>query len=93
MSGNGFQTTGVSLKGSVGTSVSQLLAPASFKNWLTIQNTHASQSLAISFVASVAVGSDFTLAPGAALTLPYGPLNALYGIGSGAGTTFAIIGF
>ena len=84
--------TGVSASGTVGTSSAPLLTAAQFKGWVTILNTHATQILYISFNAS-ATTSDFAIQPGAALTLYFGPKNALNGIGSGAGTTWAAIGY
>lgn len=84
--------SGVSSNGSVGTASAVVVPAGMFSNWVTIQNTHATQKLSLSFNAT-ATTSDFTLAPGASLTLPYGLANALNGIGSGAGTTFALIGF
>lgn len=83
---------GISSNGSVGTSSGVVVPADTFFNWVTIQNTHASQKLSLSFSAA-ATAADFTLAPGASLTLPYGLANGLNGIGSGAGTTFALIGF
>jgi hypothetical protein len=53
---------------------------------------YATQKLSLSFN-TPATTADFTLAPGAAMTLPFGLAKSLYGIGSGAGTTFALIGF
>jgi hypothetical protein len=75
--------------GTTGTDV--VIAGDEFKNWVTILNTHASQTLKLSFNDPV-TAADFTLQPGAALTIPFGLVNALYGMGSGANTTFALIG-
>jgi hypothetical protein len=86
------QGVGISSSGTVGTTSAQIVAPDQFAAWVTVQNTHASNKLSISFNAS-ATTSDFTLAPGASITLPYGPGNSLNGIGSAAGTTYALIGF
>lgn len=88
----GIPAAGISVNGSVGAASAQLIAPGAFSAWVTIQNTHASQKLSLSFNATATV-NDFTLAPGASVTLPFGLANALNGIGSGAGTTFAAIGF
>ncbi|WP_027798259.1 hypothetical protein [Paraburkholderia dilworthii] len=83
---------GVSASGTVGTTSAQLVAAGAYKGWLTVQNTHASNTLYASFGAT-ATTSDFAIAPGAALTLPFGPTNALSGVGSGAGTSFAVVGY
>jgi hypothetical protein len=83
---------GISSNGSVGTSSAVVVAAGTFFKWVTIQNTHATQKLSLSFN-TPATTADFTLAPGAAMTLPFGLAKSLYGIGSGAGTTFALIGF
>ncbi|WP_175785401.1 hypothetical protein [Burkholderia ambifaria] len=83
---------GISGSGSVGTSSAQIIAAGAYKGWVTVQNTHASNTLYVSFGAT-ATTSGFAIAPGAALTLPFGPTNALNGIGSAAGTTFAVVGY
>lgn len=82
---------GVSVNGSVGAASAAIIAAGAFDGEVTIQNTHASQTLSVSFT-NPATTSDFTIAAGAALTMHFGPTNALYGIGSGASTTFAAIG-
>jgi hypothetical protein len=83
--------TGISLSGNVGTT-SAVIAPAGeFQQSVTVQNTHASNSLYLSFNAN-ATTSDLKLAPGASITLPFGPSNALSALGSAASTTYAIIG-
>lgn len=77
---------------SVGVASAQIIAAGAYLGSVTIQNTHATQTLYVSFN-TPALTTDFAIAPaGAALTLPFGPTNALYGIGSGAATTFAVIG-
>ena len=97
-SGSGSSTVagpaeaGASASGSIGTTSAVIVAAATFKGWVTIQNTHASQILYVSFGATAAT-SDFAIYPGAALTLPFGPTNALHGIGSGAATTYSVIGY
>lgn len=83
---------GASSNGSVGAASAVIVPAGTYAAWVTIQNTHATQKLSLSFAAT-ATTSDFTLAPGASLTLPFGPANALNGIGSGATTTYALIGF
>jgi len=82
---------GVTLNGSRDNSSGVIVPAGTFVNEMTIQNTHASQTLSITFT-SPATSADFTIQPGAALTMKFGPTNALYGIGSGAATTFACIG-
>lgn len=77
---------------SVGGASATIIAAGTFLDSVTIQNTHATQTLYVSFN-TPALTTDFAIGPaGAALTLPFGPTNALYGIGSGAATTFAVIG-
>jgi hypothetical protein len=83
---------GVSVKGTAGTTSAAIIAAGAFKGWVTIQNTHASQTLFVSFTAP-ATATDIAILPGAGLTLPFGPTNALNGIGSAAGTTFAAVGY
>ncbi|MBU9203123.1 hypothetical protein KTD31_17340 [Burkholderia multivorans] len=87
-----LSAAGFSTSGTVGTTSAVIVAAGAFSAWVTIQNTHASNKLSLSFNAT-ATTSDFTLAPGASITLPFGLANALNGIGSAAGTTFAAIGF
>jgi len=83
---------GISSNGTVGTASAVIVAAGTYSAWVTIQNTHASNKLSLSFNAA-ATASDFTLAPGASITLPFGLANALSGIGSATGTTYALIGF
>ncbi|MET3232270.1 UNVERIFIED_ORG: hypothetical protein ABIC54_004475 [Burkholderia sp. 1263] len=83
---------GVSTKGTVGTTSAAIIAAGQFTGWVTVQNTHASQTLYVSFTAP-ATTTDIAIQAGAALTLAFGPTNALNGIGSGAGTTFAAVGY
>jgi hypothetical protein len=97
--GNGSSITtagpaeaGVSTSGTVGTTSGTIVAAGAYKGWVTIQNTHASNVLYVSFKAA-ATATDFAIYPNSALTLPFGPTNALSGLGSGAGTTFATIGY
>lgn len=91
-SGAGSTITGASLKGSVGTTSAAIVAAGAYAGWVTVQNTSASNTLFVSFTAP-ATATDFAIAPGAALTLPFGPSNALNGVGSAAGTTFAVVGY
>ena len=89
---SGPAKAGVSAKGTVGTTSAAIVAAGQFAGWVTIQNTHASQTLYVSFNAP-ATTTDIAIQAGAALTLAFGPTNALNGIGSGAGTTFAMVGY
>ena len=68
-----------------------IVAAGTYSYWITIQNTHASQKLSLSFN-NPATTSDLTLAAGQWITLTPGATNTLYGIGSGASTTYAIMG-
>ena len=82
---------GVSSNNSVGTVSAQIAAPGTYQNNVTVQNTHATQTMNLSFTNPATV-NDFRLAPGASVTFSFGPSNALYAIGSGAATTYALIG-
>jgi len=85
--------SGISRSGTAGTTGTDIIVPANlYTDWVTIQNTHASQKLSLSFATTAAV-TDVTLAANASITLPYGLATALRGIGSAAGTTWATIGF
>lgn len=82
----------VSANGTVGTSGTDVVVTGGqFQAWVTIQNTHSSNTLKIS-ANNPCTTNDFVIQPGAALTFPYGPANNLYGLGSAAGTTFAVFG-
>ncbi|WP_035939430.1 hypothetical protein [Caballeronia glathei] len=83
---------GVSAKGTVGTTSAAIIAAGAFAGWVTVQNTSPANTLFVSFTAP-ATATDIAILPGAALTLPFGPTNALNGIGSAAGTTFAAVGY
>jgi hypothetical protein len=83
---------GISQSGFVGTTSFQLVASGTFTSSLTIQNTHASQTLYVGFATTVSPSNGFMLIPGASLTLPFGPTNALNGVGSGSNTSFIVIG-
>ncbi len=85
------EKTGINSNSSVGNASATIIPAGTYADWVTIQNTHATQGLSVSFN-NPALPTDFTLAPGSALTLPFGLSNTLYGIGSGAGTTYALIG-
>jgi hypothetical protein len=89
----GSVQTGISQAGLVGATSAQIIAGGAFTAWVTIQNTHASQILYLSFAATASATNGIALAPGASITLPFGPRNALNGIGSAASTTFAVIGY
>lgn len=89
---SGPAEAGASLTGTVGTASAAIIAAGAYKGWATVQNTHAANTLYVTFGAT-ATTADFAIAPGAALSLPFGPTNALNGIGSGAGTTFSVIGY
>lgn len=83
---------GISSNSSVGTSSAVIVPAGTYSAWVTIQNTHALNKLFLSFT-NPATTSDYTLSPGASITLPFGLANALYGIGGATGTTYALIGF
>lgn len=83
--------TGVSSNSTVGTTSAVLVPASTYKSWVTIQNTSASNTLRISFT-NPATATDFGIGPGGAMTLPFGVSNAIYGLGSAAGTTYALIG-
>jgi hypothetical protein len=83
---------GVSIDGgSVGTTASTIITAGKYTGWVTIQNTSAANTLYISF--GTATTGSFAIAPGASLTLQFGPTNALSGVGSAANTTFATVGY
>jgi hypothetical protein len=82
---------GVSATGSVGTTSATIMTAGAFTGWVTIQNTSAN-ILYVSFT-SPATTSSTALAAGVSITLPFGPTNALFGIGSATATTFAVIGY
>lgn len=84
---------GIEYFGSVGTSgTDQIVQANRFTSELTIQNTHATQSIYLSYQTTGATTSDFKLNPGDAMRISFGPANNLLGLGSGAGTTFAVFG-
>lgn len=82
---------GVSANGTVGATSATLIAAGQYSGWVTIQNT-GTGTLYISFNATATTAGIAILA-GAAMTLPFGPTNALTGIGSAAGVTWAAIGY
>lgn len=89
----GPSVNGISQSGLIGTTSGQIIAAGAYVGWVTVQNTHASQILYVTFGATATTTASFPIQPGAALTLPFGPKNALNGIGSGANTTFTVIGY
>jgi hypothetical protein len=89
--GSAVAPTGVSGRGAVGTSSTAIVAAGAWKVGGTIQNTHATNTLYVAFGAS-ATTNDFAIAPGAALSLSFGPANAINALGSATGTTYATIG-
>lgn len=90
--GSVSERTGISAAScSGGVASASLIAAGVYSSSVTIINTHATQTLYVSFN-TPATTSDFPIAPKAALTIPFGPSNTLYAIGSGAATTCAIIG-
>jgi hypothetical protein len=90
--GSGSSPAGISANSSIGTTSAFIVTAGQFPHWLTIKNTHATQTLYVSFNAT-ATTSDFSIAPGASLTIPTGTSNGITAIGSGAGTTYALIGY
>jgi hypothetical protein len=82
---------GISATGSVGATSATVVPAAAYTGWVTIQNTSAN-ILYLSFT-NPATTSGIAVAAGAALTLPFGPTNALFGIGSATATTFAVVGY
>lgn len=84
--------TGVSSNSSVGAASAAIVTPGQFSTWLTIQNTHASQTLNVSYN-SPATANDVKIPAGGSLTLPFSAQNTLYALGSGAATTYALIGY
>lgn len=87
---NPLTTTFLSGTGSVGAASAELLA-AQTRKYLTIQNTHATQSLYLSFTNPATV-ADILLLPTASITFQnVVPGNAIYGIGSGVATTFSFM--
>lgn len=82
---------GGSVANSVGTTSTAIITPGQFSEWVTIQNTHASNSLYLSFN-TPCTASDFKLASGASISIPFGPTTPVYALGSAASTTYALIG-
>jgi hypothetical protein len=89
---SGPAEAGVSANGTVGTTSATLIPAGHYTGWMTIQNTGATGTLFISFKATTAT-TDLAIQPGAAMTFPFGPTNALTGIGSAAGVTWAAVGY
>jgi hypothetical protein len=96
-SGGGLTTSGpavagVSANGTVGTTSTTLVPAGHYTGWVTIENTSTTGTLFVSFKATTTT-TDFAIAPGAAMTFPFGPTNALTGIGSAAGVTWSAVGY
>ena len=89
---SGPAKAGVSTKGTLGATSAAIITAGQFVGWVTVQNTHATYTLFVSFTAP-ATATDIAIQPGASLTLPFGPTNALNGFGSATGTTWAVIGY
>lgn len=86
------QDNGVSASGSVDTGGADIVVPAgAYKRFCTVQNTHATQILYLGFAGPITT-ADIAILPGGSITFPAPFANALRGLGSGAGTTFARIG-
>jgi len=78
---------------SVGTAAAELLAANTSRVYLSIQNTHGSQSLHLSFDGGDATTSDIKLTAGSSMTFETTacPTGSVSCIGSGAATTYAIL--
>ena len=76
--------------GTVGTASALLLAANTKRSVVTVQNTHASQTLYISATDPATV-NDLAIVAGASMTMSPAPSNALYALGSGAATSYAIL--
>ena len=78
--------------GSVGTSAASILAINSGREYLLIQNTHASNTLYIS-LGGTATTSHIQIAAGSALVFESAtiPTCAISGIGSDASTTYVVV--
>tara|TARA_R100000808_G_C2079207_1_gene103704 strand:+ start:349 stop:672 length:324 start_codon:yes stop_codon:yes gene_type:complete len=78
--------------GTVGTVAATLLAANNEREYLLVQNTHASNTLYIS-LGGTATSSHVQIASGAALVFESGtvPSCAISGIGSAAGTTYIVV--
>lgn len=83
---------GVSLGGAVPVAPAAIIAAGAFKKHVTILNNHATINMSISFAAAGGPAA-ITLIPGASITLPFGPTNAISGQAEGAAPgTFVAIG-
>jgi hypothetical protein len=79
--------------GTAGTASSVILPAATLKGCCCIQNTSANgETLYIAF-GRAATTADFAIADGGSIFLHFGPTNDVYGLGSDATTTYAIIGY
>lgn len=85
------QLTFYSSTASVGTTSTTLIAANSGYQSVTIQNTHASQSLYLSFNCP-ATTSDLVIPAGASVNFNPAPTNTLCAVASGASTTVTITG-
>jgi len=74
----------------VGTSSATLLAANSATKSLTIQNTHATQTLYVSTTTPATNLNGIAIAAGIGYQFPFVPTNALYCLGSGATTTYTL---
>ncbi|MES2126657.1 MAG: hypothetical protein V4463_05240 [Pseudomonadota bacterium] len=82
---------GLSANTNIGVSSAQIIAAGAFIEQVMVQNTHATQSMYVSFNDPATV-ADFQILPGGSVAYAFGPTNALFAIGSGVSTTYAITG-
>jgi hypothetical protein len=75
---------------SVGTTGGTLLAASSATKSITVQNTHATQSLYVSTTSPASASNGIVLAAGVGYQFPFIPSNTLYCTGSGANTTYTL---
>jgi hypothetical protein len=88
----GGPRAGVSSNAVVGVASTQIVAAGAYSGQVTIQNTStAAQNVHIA-IGAAATLLDFKLVPGASITLPFGPTNAIFAIASAAAGAVAIIG-
>ena len=90
--GSGSLPAGLSTNGTIGTTAAIIATAGQFPHSMTVQNTHATNTLHLAF-SEAATLTDFTVAPGASITFGTGFSNGLSAIGSAAATTYAIIGW
>lgn len=90
--GGGAVDLGASSIGSIGTSGSDVVvAGGTYKKFCIILNTHATQTLYLAFNTGV-TSANTAIGPGMSIMFPAPFGNHLYGLGSGAATTCAVIG-